>query len=63
MATKKATATVAEVLDDAKLHATYFRGLVAEGVGLTEAVSLTGSYIIACRMPKQESPKDPWEED
>lgn len=52
-----------KILEHAEVAATYFRALVAKGVPVEAAVSLTGSYTItiALREDRNQPPREPWE--
>lgn len=43
--------------------ACYFRALVAKGVPIEPATSLTSSYVLGCRMSadRNRPPREPWE--
>lgn len=52
------------VADDAELSAIYLRTLLANGVDIVSALSLTGTYVWATKTAatmKRDLPKEPWE--
>lgn len=55
--------TTEQILEHAEIAATYLRALVAKGVPVDAAVTLTGSYIIAIAMRglRDQPPREPWE--
>lgn len=56
--------TTEKIIADAELAACYFRALLANGVPMQAAVSLTGNYVVAHRMGEasRDEPKPPWEQ-
>jgi hypothetical protein len=50
---------VDRIIQHAKVAAVYFRALIQEGIAVSDAVSLTGNYMITVQ--HRDEPKEPWE--
>ncbi|HEY9465851.1 MAG TPA: hypothetical protein VIR54_22305 [Vicinamibacterales bacterium] len=53
-----------QILADAEVAAIYLRALIDKGVPMMAAVSLTSSYVHACRFTDEakREPREPWQD-
>lgn len=51
-----------QIRTHAKIAAAYFQALLIEGVSSSDAVSLTGNYMISVWL-NDNKPKEPWESE